>query len=52
MCAVNNGTPLCTADPNSVPKVMDTLVPSGVAQSDELNYTAHSPVVLQDVTMP
>jgi hypothetical protein len=31
---------------------MDVLVPSGVQQSNELDYTLHSPVVLQDVTIP
>jgi hypothetical protein len=30
---------------------MDTLVPSGVLQSDELDYTIHSPVVLHGVPM-
>jgi hypothetical protein len=32
---------------------MDVLTPAGVAQSDELDYTQHSPVVvLQGVTIP
>jgi hypothetical protein len=31
---------------------MDTITPSGVLQSDELNYLVHSPVVLSGVTMP
>jgi hypothetical protein len=35
-----------------VPKLMDTIPPAGVLQSDELDYTVHSPVVLQGVTMP
>ncbi len=51
VCATNDGTPLCTADPNTVPKVMDLLTPPGVSQSDELDYTKH-PVLLQDVTIP
>ncbi len=52
VCATDDGSPLCSADPNSVPKVMDLLTPAGVNQSDELNYVAHSPVTLQDVTLP
>jgi hypothetical protein len=51
VCATSDGAPRCTADPNAVPKVMDTITPSGVAQSDELDYTVHTPVVLQDVTI-
>jgi glucan 1,4-alpha-glucosidase len=51
VCAVASSDPLCTADPASVPKVMDTLTPSGVTQSDELNYVAHQPVVLHGVGM-
>jgi glucoamylase len=52
VCATSDATPLCAADPNTVPKVMDTITPTGVAQSDELDYTKHSPVVLQDITIP
>jgi carbohydrate-binding DOMON domain-containing protein len=52
VCATANATPLCTADPNTVPKVIDTITPSGVAQSNELDYTLHHPVVLTGVTLP
>jgi glucan 1,4-alpha-glucosidase len=52
VCAAASDDPHCTFDPNLVPKVMDTLVPSGLLQSDELDYTHHSPVVLQGVSMP
>jgi glucoamylase len=52
VCATALDTPLCTFPPGSVPKVMDTITPSGVLQSDELNYTLHSPVVLHGVTVP
>jgi hypothetical protein len=31
---------------------MDVLTPPGVLQSDELDYTLHNPVTLQDVTIP
>jgi len=53
VCATANPSdPHCTADPGSVPKVMDVLTPPGVLQSDELDYTLHNPVVLQGVTIP
>ncbi len=52
VCATASINPLCTFDPNFVPKVMDTITPAGVLQSDELDYTLHSPVVLQDVVIP
>ena len=52
VCATASSDPHCTVDPNTVPKTMDVLVPTGVTQSDELDYTLHSPVVLQDVTIP
>jgi glucoamylase len=51
VCAAASSDPHCTVDPNSVPKAMDVLVPSGVQQSVELDYTL-GPVVLQDVTIP
>jgi glucoamylase len=52
VCATASADPHCTVDPNTVPKTMDVLVPTGVLQSDELDYTLHSPVALQDVTIP
>jgi glucan 1,4-alpha-glucosidase len=52
VCATSSSDPRCTVDPNSVPKALDVIVPAGVTQADELNYTAHSPVTLQDVTIP
>ncbi len=52
VCAAGVSNPLCNVDPNRVPKVMDTLTPPGVSQADELNYLAHSPVTLEDVTIP
>jgi len=50
VCAAASASPLCTADPNTVPKVMDTITPTGVAQSTELDYTLGA-VVLQGVTI-
>ena len=52
VCATASSDPHCTVDPNTVPKVMDVLTPSGVSQSDELDYTLHTPVTLQDILIP
>ena len=52
VCAATSGDPHCTVDPNSVPKAMDVLTPGGVSQSNELDYTLHNPVTLQDVVIP
>jgi glucoamylase len=52
VCAAASNDPLCTANPNTVPKAIDVLTPSGVSQADELDYTLHNPVVLQGVTIP
>ncbi|HLW00522.1 MAG TPA: glucodextranase DOMON-like domain-containing protein [Ktedonobacterales bacterium] len=52
VCATASSDPHCTVDPNTVPKLMDVLTPPGVSQSDELDYTKHSPVTLQDVVVP
>ena len=51
VCATASADPHCTFDPNAVPKVMDTIPPTGVSQSTELDYTV-GPVVLQGVTLP
>jgi glucoamylase len=51
VCAAASSSARCSADPNRVPKVMDTLVPSGVSQSTELDYTA-GPVRLAAVVLP
>ena len=51
VCAVAASSARCSADPNSVPKVMDTLTASGVSQAVELDYTT-GPVVLGGVTIP
>jgi glucan 1,4-alpha-glucosidase len=52
VCATASADPHCTVDPNTVPKAMDVITPAGVAQSNELDYTVHNPVTLQDVTIP
>jgi glucodextranase-like protein/glycosyl hydrolase family 15 len=52
VCATASSDPHCTVDPNTVPKAMDVLTPSGVSQSNELDYTLHNPVVIQGVFIP
>ena len=52
VCASASGDAHCTVDPNSVPKALDVLTPTGIAQSDELDYTVHNPVTLQGVLIP
>ena len=52
VCATASADPHCTFDPNKVPKAVDAITPAGVLQSDELDYTLHNPVTLQDVTIP
>ena len=52
VCASASNDPHCTVNPNTVPKAMDVITPAGVSQSDELDYTKHNPVTLQDVTIP
>jgi glucoamylase len=51
VCAVVSVDPHCTFNPNNVPKVIDTITPTGVNQSTELDYTL-GPVVLQGVRIP
>jgi glucoamylase len=52
VCASTSSDPHCTVDPNNVPKAMDVLTPPGVSQADELDYTVHNPVTLQDIVVP
>ena len=52
VCVTASADPHCTFDPNNVPKAVDVITPAGVLQSDELDYTLHNPVTLQDVTIP
>jgi glucoamylase len=51
VCAVGNTAPICSFDPNLVPKAMDVITPAGVSQATELNPTL-GPVVIQPVTVP
>jgi glucoamylase len=51
VCAPGGTSPICKVDPNTVPKVMDTIPPAGVDQATELN-PLNGPVELQGVTVP
>ncbi len=51
VCAPGGMSPICSVGPGSVPKVIDTIPPSGVMQSTELDPTK-GPVVLQGVAVP
>jgi glucoamylase len=52
VCAAVSTDSHCTVDPNTVPKAVDVITPAGVAQSDELDYTLHSPVTIRGVFIP
>ena len=51
VCASGAPSPICAVAPSSVPKVVDTIPPSGVSQETELDPTG-GPVVIQGVTVP
>jgi glucan 1,4-alpha-glucosidase len=51
VCASGGTSPICSFDPNKVPKVMDTITPDNVSQVTELDPT-RGPVVLQGVPVP
>jgi glucoamylase len=51
VCATASNDPHCTVGPNTVPKAMDVITPTGVSQSTELDYTL-GPVVVQGVFIP
>jgi glucoamylase len=48
VCATASSNPHCIVDPNTVPKAMDVITPTGVSQSTELDYIL-GPVVIQGV---
>ena len=43
VCAVASADPHCTVNPGTVPKAVDVIPPTGVLQSDELDYTRAQP---------
>ena len=51
VCAPGGTSPICSVDPSTVPKVMDTITPTGVSQATELDPTLGR-VVLQGVAVP
>jgi glucoamylase len=51
VCAPGGTAPICSADPDTVPKAMDVITPQGVSQATELDPTL-GPVVIQPVTVP
>jgi glucan 1,4-alpha-glucosidase len=51
VCATASSDPHCTFNPGLVPKAVDVLTPTGVTQSDELDYTVHSPVTIAPVVV-
>ena len=53
VCATGELRPALHSRPGERPQGRcDVLTPPGVSQADELDYTLHSPVVLQGVTLP
>jgi glucoamylase len=50
LCPPGGSSPICAIDPNTAPKVMDTIPPSGVDQSTELDPTL-GPVQLHGLTL-
>ena len=51
VCASGGTAPVCSVDPNTVPKAVDVLTPAGVSQATELDPTV-GPVAIQPVTVP
>src|SRR5262245_19401808 len=51
VCAPGGTAPICSVDPNTVPKAVDVITPQGVSQATELDPT-RGPVVIQPVTVP
>jgi hypothetical protein len=51
VCATGGSSPICSADPGTMPKAMDVITPSGVSQATELDPTL-GPVIIQPVPVP
>jgi glucoamylase len=52
VCAPGGTAPVCSVNPATVPKVIDTIVPGGVAQQDQELDPTKGPVVLAGTTVP
>jgi glucoamylase len=51
VCAPGGTQPICSVDPATVPKIIDTIPPPGVSQGTELDPTV-GPVAIQGVKIP
>jgi glucoamylase len=51
VCASGGTAPVCSVNPDTVPKAMDVITPAGVDQATELDPTK-GPVVIQPVLVP
>jgi hypothetical protein len=51
VCAPGGTSPICAADPGTMPKAMDVITPSGVNQATEMDPTL-GPVVVRAVPVP
>jgi glucoamylase len=51
VCSGTESSPICSVDPGTVPKIIDTITPPGVSQDSELDPTK-GPVVIQGLTVP
>ncbi|MFC4907578.1 glucodextranase DOMON-like domain-containing protein [Actinomadura gamaensis] len=51
VCAPGGAAPICSRDPDTVPKALDVLTPAGVSQSDELDPT-RGPVAVHAIAVP
>ena len=51
VCASGGSAPVCSANPDTVPKAMDVITPAGVDQATELDPTKGA-VVIQPVLVP
>ncbi len=52
VCAPGGTSPICSVNPGSVPKVIDTIVPGGVAQQDAELDPTRGPVALAGTPVP
>src|SRR5207302_1704701 len=52
VCAPGGTSPICSVDPGTVAKVMDTIVPGGVPQQDQELDPTKGPVVLAGTAVP
>ena len=51
VCGPDASGPICAADPDTVPRAMDVIAPSGVSQETELDPT-NGPVAIRSVPIP